>query len=98
MSSTLASSSEQASTYVAEWSPNSQMLALVDDQDLYIRFRNQSLIRLTTSAQTFNGSFYNGMGDWVYQEEVLNDARALWWSPDSSKLAFLEIDDRAVEL
>ena len=32
------------------------------------------------------GVFYNGIPDWVFEEEVLEGNEALWWSPDSSKL------------
>jgi hypothetical protein len=32
------------------------------------------------------GVFYNGIPDWVFEEEVFEDNFALWWSPDSSKL------------
>lgn len=40
----------------------------------------------------------NGILDWVYQEEVYGrgDWRAFWWSPDSSRLAFLRLDEGAV--
>ena len=36
----------------------------------------------------------NGELDWVYQEELYGRGtwRAFWWSPDSSKLAFLSLD------
>jgi len=33
-----------------------------------------------------------GTGCWVYGEE-LNQSEAMWWSPDSSKLAYYEIDE-----
>jgi dipeptidyl-peptidase 4 len=34
--------------------------------------------------------------DWVYPEE-LDLHTAYWWSPDSSKIAFLQLDERSVE-
>ncbi len=34
-----------------------------------------------------------GTGCWVYGEE-LNQSDAMWWSPDSSKLAYYEVDER----
>jgi len=36
--------------------------------------------------------------DWVYEEEIYGrgTTRAYWWSPDSSRLAFLKIDDSPV--
>ena len=37
----------------------------------------------------------NGELDWVYPEE-LDLGTAYWWAPDSSKLAVLQLDERAV--
>ena len=28
------------------------------------------------------GTVFNGIADWVYEEEVISDTRALWFSPD----------------
>jgi dipeptidyl aminopeptidase/acylaminoacyl peptidase len=40
----------------------------------------------------------NGKTDWVYFEEVFGRRwEALWWSPDSTALAFLRFDDRPVD-
>ena len=39
---------------------------------------------------------FNGLPDWVYEEEVLFQDNALWWSPDSSRVAFLSFDDTLV--
>ena len=40
----------------------------------------------------------NGRLDWVYQEEIYGrgNFRGYWWSPDSSRIAYLRLDDRAV--
>jgi dipeptidyl-peptidase-4 len=38
----------------------------------------------------------NGELDWVYPEE-LDIATAYWWSPDSEKMAFLQLDESHVE-
>lgn len=53
-----------------------------------------SSIRVTTSG---NASLFHGVPDWIYEEEVLAQDYALWWSPDSSKIAFLRLDETAVE-
>ena len=45
---------------------------------------------------TGNASLFNGVPDWVYEEEVFSSDYVLWWSPDSSKLAFLSLDETAV--
>ena len=38
----------------------------------------------------------NGIADWVYEEEVLMSAKAYFWSPDGSSLAFMKFDDNDV--
>jgi dipeptidyl aminopeptidase len=50
-------------------------------------------IRVTTSG---NASLFHGVPDWVYEEEVFASDHTLWWSPDSSKIAFLALDETAV--
>ena len=41
-------------------------------------------------------SVFHGVPDWVYEEEVFSSDYALWWSPDSTKLAFLRFDETNV--
>ena len=47
-------------------------------------FCNFRDVQLTNTG--LPGVFYNGIPDWVFEEEVLEGNEALWWSPDSSKL------------
>jgi hypothetical protein len=49
---------------------------------------------------TFDGkdkTIYNGLSDWLYEEEILYQSSAMWWSPDSSKLAYIKFNDSKVE-
>lgn len=39
----------------------------------------------------------NGLAAWVYEEE-LGTTRSFWWSPDGSKLAFLQFDSSGVDV
>jgi dipeptidyl-peptidase-4 len=52
------------------------------------------------TALTSDGTIriLNGEMDWVYEEEIYGRGtkRAYWWSPDSSRVAFLRIDDTPV--
>jgi dipeptidyl aminopeptidase len=34
--------------------------------------------------------------DWVYEEEVFSSNYAMWWSPDSSRVAYLRFDETKV--
>lgn len=47
---------------------------------------------------TFDGSatIFNGKPDWVYEEEVFAKDYALWWSPDSTHIAYLRFNETNV--
>ncbi|GAA6023188.1 hypothetical protein JCM10207_004472, partial [Rhodosporidiobolus poonsookiae] len=44
------------------------------------------------------GTVFNGVNDWVYEEEVFSRPSALFFSPTASHLAFLSFDESAVPL
>ncbi|KAI7907275.1 dipeptidyl peptidase IV N-terminal region-domain-containing protein [Cokeromyces recurvatus] len=76
----------------AVWSPTNHLLAYVLNNDIYITDLKQH------TRVTFDGSatVFNGVPDWVYEEEILASNFALWWAPDSSYLAFLRFDETNV--
>jgi hypothetical protein len=47
---------------------------------------------------TFNGAstVFNGIPDWIYEEEVFGSDSTLWWSPDSAYIAYLGLNETAV--
>uniref|UniRef100_A0A8C4N0J6 Fibroblast activation protein alpha n=1 Tax=Equus asinus asinus TaxID=83772 RepID=A0A8C4N0J6_EQUAS len=48
---------------------------------------------------TFNGKenkIFNGVPDWVYEEEMLATKYALWWSPNGKFLAYAEFNDTEI--
>lgn len=78
------------------FSPDGRQISFIRDNDLYVvdtagRFER----RLTTDG---NEQLQNGKLDWVYQEEIYGrgNYRAYWWSPDSSSIAFLQLDEHPV--
>ncbi|KAI9067913.1 dipeptidyl aminopeptidase [Trametes sanguinea] len=84
-------------TAYATWSPTGESIAYVTENDLYVvptPSETTSPIRVTTSG---NASLFNGVPDWVYEEEVFSSDFALWWSPDATKVAFLRFDETAVD-
>ena len=44
------------------------------------------------------GVVFNGVADWVYEEEVLSDTKAMYFSPDGDKLAWFEFNDTDVDV
>jgi len=78
------------------WSPDSRRIAFVRDHDLYvIEVATGREQRLTTDGSP---DILNGKLDWVYQEEIYGRGifKAHWWSPDSSAIAYLRLDERGV--
>jgi len=49
-----------------------------------------------TPAAGIPGTVFNGIADWVYEEEVLSDTKAMWFSPDGRSLAWIEFNDTEV--
>jgi dipeptidyl aminopeptidase B len=41
-------------------------------------------------------SIFNGVPDWVYEEEVFSGDKTTWWSPDGKRIAFLRFDETDV--
>jgi dipeptidyl-peptidase-4 len=80
----------------ATFSPDDSRVAFVRDHNLFaVESATQRETRLTTDG---TARILNGKLDWVYEEEIYGrgEKRAYWWSPDSSRLAFLRIDDTPV--
>lgn len=80
---------------LAEWSPNSLDIAYVKDNDLHIYSTEE---RRTVNKITHDGStqIFNGKSDWVYEEEIMESDRTLWWSPQGDYLAFFKINESSV--
>ena len=80
----------------ATFSPNGRAVAFVRANNLHTVDVGSRQER----ALTHDGSSYllNGKLDWLYQEEIYGRGRfrGYWWSPDSTRLAFLQLDERPV--
>jgi dipeptidyl-peptidase-4 len=78
------------------FSPNDRLLGFVRNNNIYVYdLANRSERRLTTDG---GPKILNGRLNWVYQEELYGrgNFEAYWWSPDSTKLAYLRLDDNPV--
>ncbi|KAK7685763.1 hypothetical protein QCA50_011109 [Cerrena zonata] len=84
-------------TVIANWSPTGQSVAFVTSSDLYVLSSPSASATPIRVTSTGNSSLFNGITDWVYEEEVFSSPTALWWSPDSAKLAFLSFDETTVD-
>lgn len=78
------------------FSPDDRMLGFVRNNNIYVYdLAVQRERRLTADGSP---KILNGRLDWVYQEELYGrgNFEAYWWSPDSTKLAYLRLDERPV--
>ncbi|KAL4062523.1 dipeptidyl aminopeptidase [Scleroderma citrinum] len=84
-------------TAYATWAPTGQSIAFVASNDLYILPSPSAAVSPIRVTTTGNASLFHGVPDWIYEEEVFATDYTLWWSPDSSKVAFLRLDETAVD-
>ena len=78
------------------FSPDDRLLGFVRNNNMYVYdIASQRERRLTTDGSP---KILNGRLDWVYQEELYGrgNFEAYWWSPDSTKLAYLRLDENPV--
>lgn len=77
----------------AEWSPvSSTQIAFVKGNNLYI-WNDGNVTQVTANG---GPDSFNGVPDWVYEEEIFGDRYALWYSPDGEKIAFLSFNETGV--
>lgn len=78
-----------------QWSPTGHKLVFVYKNDVYVKQQpDKPATRITVNG--VEGLVYNGIADWVYEEEVFEASNAIWWSPDSRFVAFASFDDTEV--
>jgi len=78
------------------FSPDGKMVGFVRNNNMYVlELASVRERRLTTEGSP---KILNGRLDWVYQEELYGrgNFEAYWWSPDSSMLAYLRLDENPV--
>jgi dipeptidyl-peptidase-4 len=90
-------SPERGRQFASADSPDNRLRALYDERD-----RNLHVVDIASGADTAitrDGSkekrIKYGTASWVYGEE-LGQRTAMWWSPDSKKLAFYRFDESPV--
>lgn len=80
---------------LASFSPTSQQVAFVRDNNLYmVNLLDRSEKQITTDGKF--ESIINGTTDWVYEEEF-SFTRAFFWSPDGDYIAYYKFDESKVK-
>ncbi|XP_030259535.1 dipeptidyl aminopeptidase-like protein 6 isoform X2 [Sparus aurata] len=79
----------------AGWGPRGQQLIFIFENNIYYRATVESrAIRLVSTGK--ERIVFNGLADWLYEEEILQTQVAHWWSPDGLRLAYMTINDTLV--
>ncbi len=77
----------------AKISPDGKSVSYIEDYNLWVIPTSGGQPRSLTKGG--REELHEGQLDWVYPEE-LQIATAYWWAPDSSSIAYLEMDERPV--
>ncbi|KAI5370541.1 putative peptidase S9, prolyl oligopeptidase, catalytic domain, dipeptidylpeptidase IV [Septoria linicola] len=79
---------------LASWSPTSDAVVFTRDNNLFIRRLDSDVVNQITHDG--GKDLFYGIPDWVYEEEVLADGGATWWSGDGKYVAFFKTDESQV--
>lgn len=87
-------SQPDARIQLAQWSPKSDSIVFTRDNNMFIRdLRGSSVAQITTDG---GEEMFNGVPDWVYEEEVFSGNSATWFSQDGKFVAFLATNESGV--
>lgn len=79
----------------AQWNPVTNGLIFVYNNNIYYKTTpTADPVQVTRDPATY--PIFNGIPDWVYEEEIVSDNSAIWFSPDGTKFAFARYDDTPV--
>ncbi|KDR11620.1 Inactive dipeptidyl peptidase 10, partial [Zootermopsis nevadensis] len=78
------------------WAPKGNALAFVYRNDVYYKTGalTSHAYRVTNTGR--QGIVFNGIPDWLYEEEILKSPNALWFSPDAQFLLYACFNDSLV--
>ncbi|XP_063159439.1 dipeptidyl aminopeptidase-like protein 6 isoform X1 [Candoia aspera] len=81
----------------AGWGPKGQQLIFIFENNIYYcAHMGKQAIRVVSTGK--DKVIFNGLSDWLYEEEILKTHIAHWWSPDGTRLAYATINDSRVPL
>jgi dipeptidyl-peptidase 4 len=80
---------------LAEFSPDGQMVAFVQDNNLYIKNLITNDLKQITNDGLYNSIIY-GTTDWVYEEEF-GITKGFYWSKDGKYLTYYRFDESKVK-
>uniref|UniRef100_A0A8C8AJJ6 Dipeptidyl peptidase 4 n=1 Tax=Otus sunia TaxID=257818 RepID=A0A8C8AJJ6_9STRI len=82
-------------TQYISWSPVGHKLAYVWNNNVYIKTSpTTEPVQITKNGE--ENKIFNGIPDWVYEEEMFGTHSALWWSPNGNFVAYAAFNDTEV--
>uniref|UniRef100_A0A8C3CXV5 Dipeptidyl peptidase 4 n=1 Tax=Cairina moschata TaxID=8855 RepID=A0A8C3CXV5_CAIMO len=82
-------------TQYISWSPVGHKLAYVWNNNIYIKASPTAApVQITSNGE--ENKIFNGIPDWVYEEEMFGTHSALWWSPNGNFVAYARFNDTEV--
>ena len=82
--------------YPSADSPDGKLKAFTKDRNMYLSNADGSNVRAITTDGNNDNQVKYGIATWVYGEE-LGQITAMWWSPDSKKIAFYRFEEKHVD-
>lgn len=86
---------ERGRQFGSTTSPDGTLVAFHKDRNVWLSAADGSNERAITTGGSAASRTKYGSASWVYGEE-LSQRDAIWWSPDSRKLAYYRFDERGV--
>uniref|UniRef100_H3D6X4 Dipeptidyl-peptidase 4 n=1 Tax=Tetraodon nigroviridis TaxID=99883 RepID=H3D6X4_TETNG len=77
------------------WAPVGDKMAFVWNNDLFVKINGTTPPVAVTDTGEENVIF-NGIPDWVYEEEMFSSGQGLWWSPGGKRVAYVQTNDTEV--
>jgi len=87
---------ERGRQFTSETSPDGKLKAFEKNRNVYISNADDSGPQQITTDGNEATRIKNGIASWVYGEE-LGVRDAIWWSPDSTKVAYYRFDESRVK-
>ncbi|XP_035911036.1 venom dipeptidyl peptidase 4 isoform X2 [Anopheles stephensi] len=81
----------------AEFTPKGQAIVLVFEYDIYYRPSARALQAYRLTKTAIPGIVYNGVPDWLYEEEILHTNKAIWLSTDGHLMLYTTFNDTLVQ-
>lgn len=69
---------------------------MIVNNDIYMKVTPTSAEEVAITTTGVPGVIYNGIPDWLYQEEVLSRHEVMWPSADGTQLLFASFNDSKV--